>query len=71
MVIMRQPSSGLSGRLVQNGGMKIRAGKYHSQFGLGIWYTWVNGIKYLVFDFGLVYIEIVFKDYDNLQTQHE
>jgi len=43
--------------------MKLKVGSYHSQFGLGIWYTWVNGIKYLVFDFGLMYIEIVFKDY--------
>ena len=46
--------------------MKIRAGRYHSQFGFGIWYTFVNGIKYLVFDFGLFYIEIVFKDYDEV-----
>jgi hypothetical protein len=44
--------------------MKIRVRKYHSQFGLGIWYTWVNGIKYLVFDFGLIYVEIVFKEYE-------
>ena len=43
--------------------MKIRTGKYHSQCGLGVWYTWVNGIKCLVFDFGLIYIERVFKDY--------
>ena len=64
MVIMRQLLLGLSGTLVQNGDMKIRAGKYHSQFGLGIWYTWVNGIKYLVFDFGLFFVEIVFKDYE-------
>ena len=46
--------------------MKIRTGRYHSQFGFGIWYTFANGIKYLVFDFGLFYIEIVFKDYDEV-----
>ena len=46
--------------------MKIRAGRYHSQFGFGIWYTFINGIKYLVFDFGLFYIEIVFKDYNEV-----
>jgi hypothetical protein len=44
--------------------MKIRIGKYHSQFGIGVWYTWVNGIKYLVFDLGLIYIELIFKDYE-------
>lgn len=44
--------------------MKLRLGRYHSQFGLGVWYTWINGIKYLVFDFGLFYIEVIFKDYE-------
>lgn len=44
--------------------MKIRISKYHSQFGIGVWYTWVNGIKYLVFDLGLIYIELIFKDYE-------
>ena len=44
--------------------MKIRIRKYDRTFGLGISYTWVNKIKYLVFDFGLVYIEIAFKDYE-------
>lgn len=44
--------------------MKIRISKYHSQFGLGVWYTWVNGIKYLVFDLGIYYIEFIIKDYE-------
>lgn len=44
--------------------MKLRVGRYHSQFGLGIWYTWINDIKYLVFDFGLFYVEVIFKDYE-------
>ena len=43
--------------------MKLRVGRYHSQFGLGIWYNWGIGIKYLVFDFGLFYVEVIFKDY--------
>jgi len=46
--------------------IKIRVGIYHSQFGLGVWYTFANGIKYLVFDFGLFWIEIVFKDRDEV-----
>ena len=44
--------------------MKIRAGKYHSQIGLGIHYICPNNVKYLVIDLGVYYIEFIIRDYE-------
>jgi len=44
--------------------MKLKIGKYHSQLGIGLTYTYFNGIyKAIVLDLVFFYIELVIKDY--------
>lgn len=61
---MKQLLLGLIGMLAQNGVMKIKVDKYHSQWALGISYVFFNNqYKALIFDFAFFYVEITFKDY--------
>ena len=44
--------------------MKLKTGKYHSQLGIGLTYTYFNGIyKSIILDLVFFYIELVIKDY--------
>ena len=44
--------------------MKLKIGRYHSQWGIGLNYTYFNGIyKSIVLDLVFFYIELIINDY--------
>jgi len=44
--------------------MKLKISRYHSQLGIGLFYTYFNGVyKSIVLDLVFFYIELVIKDY--------
>lgn len=52
--------------------MKIRVGRYHSQWGLGINYTYFNNMyNSIVIDLIFFYIELVIKDYPDEYVEDE
>lgn len=52
--------------------MKIKVGRYHSQWGLGIVYTHFNNIyQSIVLDLIFFYIELVINDYPDEYVEDE
>jgi hypothetical protein len=52
--------------------MKIKVSRYHSQWGLGVYFTHFNNVyNSIVLDLIFFYIELIIKDYDDEYVEYE